>query len=85
MIEKTIALVDTTKLEKKMKATELAQRVQFVVDAEGHKSAVILNVDDWEQLLTLLEDLEDAEEIRRAGAEAEEAIPWEQAKAELDF
>lgn len=66
-----------------MNATELSQRVQFIVDAEGHKSAVLVSLDDWEQLLTLLEDLEDAEEILRAGEE-EDAIPWEQAKVELD-
>lgn len=66
-----------------MNATELSQRVQFVVDAEGKKSAVLVSVEDWEQLLTLLEDLEDAAEIRRARTEEEEAIPWEQAKAEL--
>jgi hypothetical protein len=33
--------------------------------------------------LILLEDLEDAEEIRRLREVGEEAIPWEQAKAEL--
>ena len=65
-----------------MNTTELSQRVQFVVNAEGHKSAVLVSLDDWEQLLTLLEDLEDAEEIRRA-REEEDAIPWEQAKFEL--
>lgn len=66
-----------------MNATELSQRVQFVVDAQGQKSAVLVSVDDWEKLLTLLEDMEDAEEIRRAREEEEDAIPWEQAKAEL--
>jgi hypothetical protein len=30
-----------------------------------------------------LEDLEDAEEIRRLRKAGEEAVPWEQAKAEL--
>jgi hypothetical protein len=32
-----------------MNATELSQRVQFVVDAEGHKSAVLVSVDDLAQ------------------------------------
>jgi len=66
-----------------MNAKELSQRVQFVVDAEGHKSAVLVSLDDWEQLLTFLEDLEDAEEIRRVREEEEDAILWEQAKVEL--
>ncbi len=46
-----------------MNITELSQRIQFVVDAEGKKSAVLLSVEDWEQMLNLLEDLEDAEEM----------------------
>ena len=37
----------------------------------------------WDDLLTLLEDLEDAEEIRTLREAKEEAIPWELAKAEL--
>jgi hypothetical protein len=38
-----------------------------------------------EELLALLEDLEDAEEIHRLREAKEEAIPWAQAKAELQF
>lgn len=65
-----------------MNVTELSQRVQFVVDAQGRKFAVLVSVEDWKQLLTLLEDLEDAAGIRHIRTE-EDAIPWEQAKAEL--
>jgi len=61
----------------------LLQSVRFVVDSAGHKSAVLVNLDVWEQILTLLEDSEDAEEIRRAREEDEETIPWEQVKADL--
>ncbi|MFB2921602.1 hypothetical protein [Aerosakkonema funiforme] len=49
-----------------MNAKQLLEKVQFVVDAEGNKSAVQLSVELWEELLTILEDLEDAEEIRLA-------------------
>jgi PHD/YefM family antitoxin component YafN of YafNO toxin-antitoxin module len=66
-----------------MSVTTLRRSVQYVVDSDGHKSAVLVNLDDWEQILTLLEDLEDAEEIHRAQEEDEEAIPWEQVKADL--
>lgn len=45
--------------------------------------AVVFDYSVWEELLTLLEDLEDAEEIRRLRESGEESIPWEQAKAEL--
>ncbi len=66
-----------------MNVTQLLQKVQFVVNAEGKKSAVLLSLEDWEQLLTLLEDLEDAEEIRQAREQKDEPILWEQAKAEF--
>ena len=66
-----------------MSVTELVQTAQFLVDTAGNKKAVVLDYAMWEGLLTLLEDLEDAEEIRRLRAAGEEAVPWEQAKAEL--
>jgi len=66
-----------------MGVTELLEAAQFLVDAEGKKKAVVLDLAIWEELLTLLEDLDDAEEIRRLREAREEAIPWDQAKAEL--
>jgi len=67
-----------------MSDTSLLRSVQYVVDSDGHKSAVLVDLDVWEQILTLLEDSEDAEEIRRArGEEEEETVPWEQVKADL--
>ncbi len=42
-----------------MNITELSQRVQFVVDAQGNKSAVLLTVEDWEQMLSIAEKLID--------------------------
>ena len=68
-----------------MSEMTLLDSVQFVVDSDGHKSAVLVNLDVWEQILALLEDLEDAEEIRRARGEDEETIPWKQVKADLDL
>jgi hypothetical protein len=66
-----------------MSVIELLQMAQFVVDANGNKKAVVLDYTVWEELLTLLEDGEDAEEIRRLREAGEEVIPWEEAKAEL--
>jgi len=62
---------------------ELMRAVQFVVDANGNKKAVVIDYAAWEELLTLLEDLEDEEEARRLRELGEEAIPWEEAKAQL--
>ncbi len=66
-----------------MAVMELLQTAQFLVDVDGNKKSVVLDYALWEELLTLLEDLEDAEEIHRLRETGEKAIPWEQAKAEL--
>ena len=66
-----------------MKTNELIGNAHFVTDTDGNKTAVQIDYAAWEELLTLLEDLEDAEEIRRSRDSGEEAIPWKQAKAEL--
>jgi hypothetical protein len=70
-------------MEVDMNVIELLHTAQFVMDASGNKKAVMLDYTVWEELLTLLEDGEDTEEIRRLREAGEEAIPWEQAKAEL--
>ena len=66
-----------------MSVTKLLERAQFLVDTKGRKKAVVFDYAVWEELLTLLEDLEDAEEIRRLREAGEEVVSWEQAKAEL--
>lgn len=66
-----------------MNTTELLRNVQFVLDTDGNKTAVLLDYATWEEVMTILEDIEDAKEISRSRASGEEAIPWEQAKAEL--
>jgi hypothetical protein len=66
-----------------MNTTQLLEKIQIVVDAKGNQSAISLDLEDWEQLLILLEDVEDANDILQAKQENEETISWEQAKAEL--
>ena len=66
-----------------MSVIELLYKAQFVVDAKGNRKAVLLDYTAWEELLTLLEDWEDSDEIRRLREAGEQAIPWEEAKAEL--
>jgi len=70
-------------VEADMNAIEMLQNVEFVVDDQGNKKAVLLDYEMWAQLLVILEDLEDAAEIGRLREAGEEAIPWEQAKAQL--
>jgi uncharacterized protein (DUF433 family) len=62
----------------KMSVTELLQAVRFLVDKDGNKTAAVLEYTLWEKLLTLLEDLEDAEEVQRLREAEEEYIAREQ-------
>ena len=67
-----------------MNVTDILEKAQFVVDASGEKKiGAALTTRLGEALLTLLEDLEDAEEIRQLRDADEEVISWEQAKVEL--
>lgn len=59
-----------------MTVTDILSSVKFVVNPDGHQSAVIADLDVWEQIVTLLEDAEDAEEIKQARSIKEETIPW---------
>ena len=68
-----------------MTVTDILNSVKFVVTPEGHQSAVVVDLDIWEQIVTLLEDAEDAEEIKKARMVKEESIPWKIAKKELNL
>jgi len=56
----------------------MARNVQYVTDANGERTAVILPLDEYEELLEDLHVIRVAEETKR-----EPRIPWEQVKAEL--
>ncbi len=56
----------------------MAKNVQFITDAEGHKTAVILPIDEYEELL---EDLHMGRVARETADE--ERIPWAEVRAEL--
>lgn len=66
-----------------MSMKELMAKTEFLVDAEGKKKAVVVEIELWEELLTLLEDMEDAAEIQQLRDAGEETIDWQQAKNEL--
>lgn len=57
---------------------------EFVTDEEGHRAKVILDIEEYERLLDLVEDAEDAREHERVvddiRAGREERIPWEESK-----
>ncbi|MFZ1042434.1 MAG: hypothetical protein WCA79_06600 [Anaerolineales bacterium] len=66
-----------------MTIADILNSIKFVVDPDGHQSAVMVDLDVWEQIVTLLEDTEDAEEIKKACGIREETIPWKAAKKDL--
>lgn len=68
-----------------MTVAEILEKVKFVINPSGKKSAVVVDLDIWEQIVTILEDAEDADEIKRARMVREETIPWHEAKKELNL
>jgi hypothetical protein len=66
-----------------MTVAEILEKVKFVVNPSGKKSAVVVDLDIWEQIVTMLEDFEDAEEVKQARTLREETIPWNEAKKDL--
>jgi hypothetical protein len=70
-----------------MTITEILQSVQFVVDQQGKPSAALLDMRAWEALLSLLEDVEDAEIVRarlKNWRSKEGWSDWQDVEAELD-
>jgi hypothetical protein len=58
-------------------------RERFVVDDDGNRVQVLLDIADYEKLLEALEDLEDIRDYEAAMASGEQPIPFEQAMAEM--
>jgi len=57
---------------------------RFVVDTEGRRSHVLLKVQDYRRILADLEELESIRAYDAAKASDDEAIPFEQALAEIE-
>jgi len=70
---------------RKTSVAEILEKVKFVINPSGKKSGVMVDLDIWEQIVGMLEDLEDAEEVKRARAVREESVPWNTAKKELNL
>ena len=68
-----------------MIVADILKSIKFVIDPDGHQTAVMVDLNVWEQIVTLLEDAEDGEEIKKARAVKEEIIPWKTAKKDLNL
>ena len=56
--------------------------LQYLTDKQGQRTAVVIDIDSWHELLEALEDAEDAEEMGRVRDEQDELISWQQVVAE---
>jgi hypothetical protein len=67
---------------------KLLENVRFVVDSQGKKAAVQLDLNAWEALLDYLEEIEDRKSVRemlshlQSGPEQSGAVSWDQANKE---
>ena len=57
---------------------------QYVVDEKGDRVGVLLSLEDYQKLLDELEELESLRAYDAAKASGEEAIPFEEAIAEIE-
>jgi len=56
---------------------------QYLVDEKGQRTAVVLPIAEYEELIEAAEQLDDIRHLEKAKAEGGEPVPWEQVKAEL--
>lgn len=62
----------------------MAEREQYVVDQEGKRTAVLLDVQYYEQLLAALEEVESIRAYDEAKASKDKVIPFDQATDEIE-
>ena len=60
-----------------------ALQEQCLTDREGNRVKVVLDMDQFQQILEELEELDDIRAYDAAKASGDEAIPFEQAMAEV--
>ncbi len=61
----------------------MAKDRQFVLNKRGEKVAVVLSIEEYEELLEEIEDLQAVREYEKAKASGETPIPLEQALTEI--
>ncbi len=55
----------------------------YVVDGQGHKKAVVVPVEEWEQILEALGELDDIRAYDEAKSQPSNAVAFEQAVLEI--
>jgi PHD/YefM family antitoxin component YafN of YafNO toxin-antitoxin module len=62
----------------------LKLKERYVVDGQGNRISVVLDVADYQELLEELEELESLRAYDAAKASRDQAVPFEQAIAEIE-
>jgi hypothetical protein len=62
----------------------LQPKERFIVDENGQRIGVLLDIDDYQRLLEELEELEAIRAYDAAKASGDEVLPLEQALAEIE-
>lgn len=57
---------------------------RFVIDEDGKRTAILLEIEEYNKLLEELEELESIRAFDSAKSSGDEAIPFEQAVAEIE-
>ena len=61
-----------------MPRTTVISTPKFLVDEKGHKKGIVLNPDEYESLMELIDDLEDANDLLKPEREPVDLTPYEQ-------
>jgi len=71
--------------ERLPEAVELAHTEAVFLERYGHRAAVLLSPERYDELMEALEEAEDVAAFDAAMAEEGPSIPWAQAKADLGW
>jgi len=56
--------------------------LRYLTNDQGQRTAVVIDLETWNQIIEALEDIEDAEELRLVRDEDDEVAPWHQVAEE---
>ena len=56
--------------------------LRYLTNDQGQRTAVVIDLETWNQIIEALEDIEDADELRLARDEDDEVAPWHQVAEE---
>lgn len=57
--------------------------LRYLTDCQGRRTAVVVDIETWNEIIEVLEDIEDAEEMRVARDEEDVLVPWKRLKKNL--